>query len=148
VHIKPFITQITVYNSNNFDYSGIMIVHWQTSSKPDFNSLIVEDSDGSVYDWYIEQGQVIVNGVSIERHTNKGFYFYFDTVSTDLSQSMMEWIVLGIWLTSAAAFFISLAAYVTTKDEKRRENLKTIVLISLAIFGIISMAVVVFPYLM
>jgi hypothetical protein len=127
-----------VYNSNNFDYAGIMIVHWQTTSKPDWASFIVEDSDGSTYEWYIELGQLIVKDVSLDRHATKTFYFYFDTVSTDPVESLLELIILVLIVILAIGLFISMAYWVTEKDQKQKNSAKTIVLIFLTLLGIVG----------
>lgn len=125
-----------VINSNEFDYSGRVIVTFDVSEAPDLSTLEIDDSAGSNYDFFIEtQNQVVIQGVSIDAHEEMQFLLYYRVIVDDPIASALEllpWIVLFMFIFGA----IFLISSTKTQNPDRIKGFVTAGL-ALVVFGII-----------
>jgi len=124
-----------VSNSNDFDYTGRIIVIWRTSELPDQNSVRVDDEAGSNYDIFWDSDtQMTIQGTSFDAHESINYLIYYNAVS---EKGLVDYMVYVLPFVLGICAIIALVTLpgVRSDDEFRRN--RAMIIGGLSLMGVV-----------
>jgi hypothetical protein len=122
------------HNGNPFSYSGNVQVYFGISKVIDFSSLIIEDTDGSQYEWipYGEANWIAIKDVELGIGEHKQFFFDFRVVEP---QPIFDWALFFLPFIIVILLILTIICLVRIiKKEIDTDKKKLVVFVGLGSF--------------